>query len=193
MDVTVVVGTYGDERWPTLARARAIPAAEHQAPVIHVHLDTLAKARNEGARQAETEWLCFCDADDELTPGYFEAMAKGQADLRGPTVEYVEPNGQTRRILWPSCALDSGNNFLPIGTLIRRKLFLDVGGFCEWPIYEDWCLWQRCWSAGATIEQIPDAIYRAYVAADGRNERLSQAEREHWRAEIMRHNFPGRA
>lgn len=194
MDVTVVVGTFGDDKWINMARKRAIPSGEAQAPTVHVHLDTLARARNAGAEMADTEWLCFLDADDEIEPGYFDAMAAGTADLRAPLVRYVVG----RRVPPPSNLVPDGwtpdylrdGNVLVIGTLIRRDLFLHVGGFKEWPLYEDWCLWQRCWLAGATFEVIDDAVYRAHVRYQSRNRAPGRDERERIHHEIRRANLP---
>ena len=191
LDVTVIVGTYGGNEWIDLANERAKPSVRDQAAdVLHVHGETLAESRNAGAARASTEWLCFLDADDELTPGYMDAMARASADLRGPAVAYVRPNGRAAAPkLWPRVDLADGN-YLLIGTLVRRDLFLEVGGFRGWPMYEDWCLWQRCWLAGATIEQVPAAIYRAHVRPDSRNRAPGRDERERWHHEIRRANLP---
>lgn len=187
MDVTVIVATYGDPSWRETAQ-RAVASAQDQAPVLQIHRKTLHDARNQGAGRARTEWLCFLDADDELTPGYIDAMAAGTADLRGPAVQYV--HGRRERIrVWPEMDLRDGN-YLVIGTLVRRDLFRKVGGFRDWPLYEDWCLWQRCWSAGATIEVLPDAVYRAHVRLDSRNRAPDAQERLFWHHEIRRANFP---
>ena len=56
-----------------------------------------------------------------------------------------------------------------IGTLIHGRLFTEVGGFEEWPIYEDWALFARAWKAGAQLVQVPDAVYVAHVNPRGRN------------------------
>ncbi|HYJ21625.1 MAG TPA: glycosyltransferase family 2 protein [Solirubrobacterales bacterium] len=189
MDVTVIVGTFGGAEWVRLAHERAVPSGEAQAPVIHRHAASLAQARNEGAALAKTEWLCFLDADDELEPGYFEAMERATADLRGPAVSYVRHGRPTAPKLWPAQDLRDGN-FLVIGTLIRKELFERVGGFKEWPIYEDWCVWQRCAAAGATVEQVPDAVYVAHVRAKSRNRQPSRAERLRWHHEIRQANHP---
>ncbi len=51
-----------------------------------------------------------------------------------------------------------------IGTLIQRELFLEIGGFPEYPHgFEDWAVWAKAWKAGAKIVKVPDAIYRAHV------------------------------
>lgn len=194
MDLTVVVATFGDRKWSELACRRAVPSAEPQAPVVHVHLDTLANARNAGAEQATSEWLCFLDADDELEPGYVEAMAAGTADLRAPLVRYVSGHRHavTQNMVpddWVPEMLRDGNHFV-IGTLLRRSMFLEVGGFKDWPMYEDWCLWQRCWLAGASFEVIHGAVYRAHVRQNSRNRSPSRQEKEATHHMIRRANLP---
>lgn len=189
MDVSVVIGTFGSDEWIETAQ-RAAASAESQGPVIQAHGATLAQARNIGAAQAKTEWLCFLDADDELAPGYFDAMERGSADLRAPAVSYVR-GGPRRAPYVPRVAghthacvaecLREGN-WLVVGTLIRRASFCEVGGFREWAVYEDWDLFLRCWLVGATVEAIPEAIYVAHVRPDSRNRAPSMAEknRVHW-------------
>lgn len=197
MDLTVVVGTFGEQRWADLARERAIPSADPQAEVIHVHGDTLdtysrslAECRNEGARQATSEWLCFLDADDEILPGYVAAMERSTGDLRTPAVEYVR-NGRIRpAIFWPQVDLREGN-WLVVSTLVRRELFLNVGGFPDVPMYEDWAMFQRCWKAGATITMVPDAVLRVYINLNslhrnGSNRRQKLEAHEY----VRRLNFP---
>jgi len=190
VDVTVVVATFGDRaRWDDLAE-RAVASAEREGvPVVRVHGETLHEARNAGGERAQSEWLCFLDADDQLEPGYFEAMAAGTADLRGPAVRYVTTGRPARPKVWPAMDLRDGN-YLVIGTLVRRSLFLQVGGFRDWPLYEDWCLWQRCSIAGASVETLPDAVYRAHVSMTSRNRAPGRAERERWHHEIRRANYP---
>lgn len=200
MDVSVVVATHGDGAWENLARWRAVPSAVAQGvPVHQVHLPcgTLAEARNEALPHIETEWVCFLDADDELEPGYFDAMGQAAADLRAPAVRYLGGRSRpdtirhdrARRRPLPTAALPrvaghdhdctgeclAHGNWLVIGTLAPTALVRAVGGFREYLWSEDWDLWVRCWQAGASVEAVPAAVYRAHVRADSRN-RLARPE-----------------
>ena len=176
MDVTVVVATYGDDSWHQLAWDRAIPSVR-DVPVVHAIGSSLHDARNTGLGKVRTPWVCFLDADDELEPGYFDHMANGSADLRAPSVRYVR-DGRSRPAIVPQVAghrnactaecLPYGN-FLVIGTTAPTQLVRDVGGFRDFDWSEDWDLWVRCWQAGATVETIPAAVYRAHVRRDSRN------------------------
>ncbi len=179
MGVTVVVATYGDDSWHQLAWERAIPSAQDQGvPVIHAIGSDLCDARNSGLAQVETRHVCFLDADDELEPGYFDAMNAVDADMRVPRVRYVTPK-RTPRPLMPrvaghghhDCTADclAFGNWIVIGCVARTRLLRMVGGFRDFEWSEDWDLWVRCWQAGATIESVPDAVYRAHVRPDSRN------------------------
>jgi glycosyltransferase involved in cell wall biosynthesis len=178
MDVTVVVATFGDEHWERLAAERAVPSAEALGvPVLHVHAATLHEARNAGVEQVATEWVCHLDADDELEPGYFEAMSRATADLRAPAVRYVRGQQQISRPRVPDQVPLEDGNWLVVGTLVRAELVLRVGGWRDWPMYEDWDLWQRCHLAGATVEAVPAAVYRAHVRHNSRNRAPRRAEK----------------
>jgi GT2 family glycosyltransferase len=173
-----------------LAERRALKSAPD---AIHVHGDTLAEARNAGLAQVDTEWVVFLDADDELAPGYMDAMATGFADLRAPSVRYVK-GSRTQDPYVPQVAghthactgecLPEGN-WLVIGAAARTDLLRSVGGFREWDCYEDWDLWLRCWLAGATVEAIPSAEYVAHVRPDSRNRFHPMSFRNRVHAQII--------
>lgn len=178
MDVTVAVATYGDLSWQRLARSRAIPSAEALGvPVVYAHESTLHDARNGSLAKVHTEWVIHLDADDELEPGYIDAMATGTADVRAPSVRYVRP-GHARPPRMPRVAghahecvaecLPQGN-WLVVGAAVRTQLMHRIGGWRDYPVYEDWATWLRCHLIGATFEAIPAAIYRAHVRRGSRN------------------------
>lgn len=196
MEVTIIVATFGGQSWVDLAEQRAIPSAEQfRVPVIHSHGDSLHDARNWGLDLARTEWVVFLDSDDELDAGYLDAIDQGTADVRAPAVAYVR-NGRARRPTMPrvaghshDCTADclADGNWLVVGSAARTRLLRDVGGWREWPCYEDWDLWARCWLAGATFEAVPDAVYRAHVRPDSRNRgQLTQAEKHAVHQQIAR-------
>jgi GT2 family glycosyltransferase len=139
--------------------------------------------RNAAAEDARTEWLCFLDADDELDYGYVDAMrrhailgewAVGKAvhndALLAPAVKYVNPRRATAPATLPNAPGDMRDvNRCVIGTLIRRSRFLQVGGFNEWPCYEDWDLFLGVHMLGVPIVYVPDAVYKAHVSRGSRN------------------------
>lgn len=174
MTVSIIIGTYGSSEWIQLAQERAIPSAEAQGvEVVHAHAETLSEARNQGVLQTSGNWLIFLDADDELAPGYVEAILRGSADLRSPAIQYIYPDRIEEPKLLAPKNLRRGN-YLPIGTAIHREMFWKAGGFLEYPAWEDWDLVVRCFLRGATIEQLPEAVYRAYWSPNGRNNLTQQ-------------------
>lgn len=184
MDVTVIVGTFGDEHWAALARERALASvADHGVEVIHHHGKvrntygtSLAACRNEGAERATSEWLLFLDADDELRPGFFDAMDSAEGDLRTPAVEYVRPGrGPARPMFWPEKDIRD-SNYLIVSTLIRREMFWQQSGFQPFDLYEDWALFSACIKQGATVERVPDAICRVYIDPHSKHRRGSSRE-----------------
>lgn len=174
---SVIIGTYGDIAWYYQARSLAgkVTQGQYVPPheVICVHADTLAEARNEGANRARTDWLIFLDADDELDPMYcYEMMRIESGALRRPSVLGFMDGRQ----LDPEPVLGSRypllqRNFLIIGTMVNRDIFMSVGGFDdEYPCLEDWELWLKCVCYGdADIVDCPKAIYKINTPTDGRN------------------------
>ena len=165
MDVTVCIATFGDRAWSDLAIATALPSAlwqEQDPPVAMTHGATLAEARNAAAAQADTEWLIFLDADDQLAPGYITAMAAADGDLRVPRLFLgdAEVDLTTRDI--------ERTNPCPVGTAIRKDMLTDCGGWPAWPAWEDWALFLRAARRGASIVHT-DAVYRAAANPSGRN------------------------
>jgi cellulose synthase/poly-beta-1,6-N-acetylglucosamine synthase-like glycosyltransferase len=200
LDATVVVATFGEDHWRRLAATRAIPSARTMdVPVVHAHADTLHNARNSGLGWVKTEWVIYLDADDELEPGYIDAMAAGTADLRAPAVRYVHPGGRIGRPAMPRVAghthacdatcLPAGN-WLVIGTCVRADMLRQVGGWWPETLYEDWSLWLRCYKAGATFEAAPKAVYRAHIRPSSRNRSRGMAERNRVHHEIIASVYP---
>lgn len=168
------------------------PLDDGETEIVARHLEeaTLAEARNQLAGEARGDWLCFLDGDDELGHGYLRAMRTrlkdhedGQLEgwgpgflrrsglsLLSPALQYVEKHGRVLPAALPNRQAPIHDlNHCVIGTLVPRDLFLEVGGFRELAALEDWELWLRCIRAGATIVDVPDAVYRAHMRDGSRN------------------------
>lgn len=186
--MTVCVGTFGGPEWEHLARTRAIPSARALGVrVVHHHAGTLHEARNGALAEVDTEWVVHLDADDELEPGYLQAMAGGSADVRAPAVRYIRGYGD--RSAQPAMPKVAGHshaceaaclpygNWLVVGAAVRTGLVRAVGGWRDFDWSEDWDLWLRCHLAGASFEPVPAAIYRAHVRRGSRNRGRGAAAR----------------
>lgn len=173
--VSVIIATFGEfSHWDSLAN-RALMSVKSQTvqpdEIIRCHSSTLQKARNNGAAQATSDWLLFLDADDTLDKNYVASMLSGEGDLRYPSIVRVFSDHETGPVLLPSSPL-LRHNYMVIGTLIRRVQFQKIGGFDDWPIYEDWALWIKAWIDGARSRPCPDAVYRVSVREGSRNNQV---------------------
>ncbi len=56
------------------------------------------------------------------------------------------------------------DNWLVVGTLIQRDLFMEVEGFEDYEHgFEDFSLWSKCFRLGARVVKVPGAVYLAHV------------------------------
>ena len=188
LDISIAVSVFGDSKWAMLAKNRAIPSAnQFGVPVLFNDCDSLHESRNEALKQCETEYIVYLDADDQLSPDFLEEMSKGTCDLRAPSVTYIMPNGNRTRPTVPkvwnhthncvAACLPKGN-WLVVGSVVKAQLLRDIGGWKDWPVYEDWDIWLICHLAGASIEAIPEAVYLAYAMPNSRNNSLPVHERD---------------
>ena len=188
MDVTIIVTTFGEEKWRALAHERAIPSAQEEAPTRSFHVDSqgisLGAARNAAVDFHDPQdWLCFMDADDELEPGYMEAMSRQErhpsvkiSDLLAPALCYQDAHGRGRRARLKHRDIMYMNP-CPIGTLIHRDTFENAGRFWDEPAWEDWSLFRRAYILDSNIVFIDDALYISHVDPKGRNSRVRDNRR----------------
>ena len=189
--ISILIATYGDSEWETRGRALADATAAHQPCMTisyHEPNGTIASCRNEAARSAPTDWICFLDADDQLDPLFTPWMLRSISrhpvnykTLYTPIVQQVRGGKKIKPFFYPECSLETGN-WLIIGTLISKRLFDEVGGFHEHPHgLEDWNLWARCVRAGAEIVKVKRAIYIAHFNRHSKHHELAR-DRNGYRA-----------
>lgn len=194
-----MIGSYGDESWRNLALNGALPSTEgqglHEVIVSHLEDGTLAESRNEGAAQATGKWILFLDADDQLEPGFMDAMRSAMRGAKAstlftPAARYVRPGrSQPHTRVWPRMDIRDGN-WLIIGTIISRKMFKEVGGFREYGWSEDWALFAEAINRGGEVIEVPEAIYRANVNLKSRNRSKHHKEMLYWHACIGHDLWP---
>ena len=129
----------------------------------------VSTARNFGARQADTRWLLFLDADDRLAPSGLAhllgaAARESQAIVAYGDYERIDRAGLRigRRFLVRSRMKPSGlildrivrGNFIVNGgiAIIERAAFGSLGGFDPGlSLCEDWHLWCRLAASGPFV------------------------------------------
>lgn len=122
----------------------------------------VAEVRNGLVRAARSEWVGFLDDDDLLDPHHVEVLMDHAADadvliphcrFQGPPL----PDGYYNR---PYDRDDlRAHGIFPITLLVRREAVLDVGGFPEDGVYEDWELWNTLADEGARFAVIPEVTW----------------------------------
>jgi glycosyltransferase involved in cell wall biosynthesis len=137
-----------------------------------------AHARNVGAAAARGTFLLFCDADDEMAPGYLEAMSAAlqHADFVAARYDYrrlnsswlaaVRPGGQSGEPMGGFC-----HPTLPYagggGLGVKKALHDAVGGFdttlraAAGQEDTDYCI--RIQLAGAPLRYAPEALMHIRV------------------------------
>lgn len=194
------VASFGSREWAHLGWRHAYASVAAQAGEVlveHQSDGTLASARNTAAERASGTHLIFLDADDQLAPGYVDAMRRALPLAVGPSlfvpqVQYVGRAGraQAQPFFYPEVDHRKGN-WMVIGTMVPRDVFLKVGGFDErWPIYEDWCLLARLIDAGCKPVKVPEAVYLAQRTPGSRNHSKSRQGRVFWHQKIGAANWP---
>jgi glycosyltransferase involved in cell wall biosynthesis len=144
-----------------LPRLRVIDASARTGP---------AHARNRGADEAAGEALLFCDADDEVAPGWLAAMAEALethdfvasryefAKLNPPPVAGARPESQSAGLnpyTYPPFLPHAGGGGLGVKAVLHRA----IGGFDEaMPVLEDTDYCWRLQLAGTPLVFVPDAV-----------------------------------
>ena len=180
--ISIIIASYGDAKWKSLAETRAYPSAKRQfnSEIIMVHDPSAtnpAEVRNKGAAQAHGSYLIFLDADDKLEDGYTVEMMRSECAsggnkilypkvrrIKNPEEEITPPEAQ----ILPKTRLDRGN-FMVVSSMIPRHMFFRADQFRPIEGYEDYDLWQRMWILGCEPTLAPGAVLRVYQSLNGRN------------------------
>jgi GT2 family glycosyltransferase len=129
-------------------------------------------ARNIGVRAARGRLLAFCDADDEVRPGWISSMTASlsDADVVAGVFDFSALDGVPQSVPVPAATRQLG--FLPFALsanlAVRREAFEAVHGFCEeLSPEEDVDLCWRLQLAGFRFALACDAIVNKRERAGG--------------------------
>lgn len=151
---------------------------------------TVAQARNIGLSRVETEYVVFLDADDALHADYLKFEPKD--DITATSITYRDRTSPIIPRVWTherrpfkyhdgDCTAEClpDGNWVHVGAIIRTEAIRSVGGFKEWPVYEDWALFLELQQAGYSFGRHPESVYRASVrqTPGHRNQSLPLAEK----------------
>ena len=138
--------------------------------VIHQDNTGLPGARNRGARDADTDYLVFLDADDTIAPDFVSKLAAAIADA-APDSDRVShaycqetltdrAHGTWRVPEWDAELLLI-TNLHPVTCLVRRHAFEAVGGFDATMTdgYEDWEFWVRLSDHGYRGVRVAEPLF----------------------------------
>jgi glycosyltransferase involved in cell wall biosynthesis len=138
-------------------------------------------ALNAGLAAANADAVAFCDADDEVAPGWVAAMGEALAQhelvaCQSDTAKLNEPwiqgtregqvRGQLSRVSFPPYAPYAGSG----GLGVRRSAHARLGGFDESMLVlfdVDFCL--RAHTAGIELVLVPDALLHYRYRSGWRN------------------------
>jgi glycosyltransferase involved in cell wall biosynthesis len=179
LEVVVVEDGAGEE---TAVRARALEARFPGVVRAVRHPDGRNRgpgpSRNRGVWESTGEYICFLDSDDVVLPGRFarapsaldadrsldavcERFLRDSGSAAGASVPSRDRSGLRAALLGPGPLWHTGS------ILMRRRSFLDLGGFSEsLRTSEDWVLWIKLALAGRVGDGGPEpvSIYRRHGA-----------------------------
>lgn len=157
-DGSIHIASAFSDRIPGL---RVVRATGKQGP---------AHARNTGAAAARAESLAFCDADDEVAPGWIAAMGQALEEhdfvagrwelekLNPPWIRVTRGAGQStglQQYTYPHYLPHAGGSTLGV----KRALHFEIGGFDEsLPVLEDTDYCWRMQLAGHRLTFVPDGV-----------------------------------
>ena len=190
-DAEVIVSDDGSTDG-TLALAHRLAAEDGRVRVITAPNGGCSAARNRGVAEASGDFVVLLDADDELAPGFFDAMARF---IEGrPGYDIYSANG-TRRFsdgteepffTGPAYAKETSwtlSDLILVDRIfvmaaIRRELWAEVGG-CRTDLRyaEDYDFWLRALASGARHIYRPEFVGVAISRAGSKSKnRIPHAE-----------------
>jgi glycosyltransferase involved in cell wall biosynthesis len=127
-----------------------------ESPSSHIDATTLiypknmgvVKIRNEMVRFCQSKFIIFLDGDDKLPPDYIEKMfiSIGKNDIAYPSILWWYGKDKNRLFEAPEKLIAKEmlqSCKIPVSCLIKKDKYLDLGGFLNYDLFEDWDMWLR--------------------------------------------------
>ena len=137
-------------------RTREI-AAQHGAHVVVTRRGRGRQCRA-GAAIADSDWLLFLHADTQLPPEagtlFSRFTVETDAQIATFRLRYDSPSFFLRACGWFTRFDSVFTRFGEQGILIRREFYDALGGFPDWPLFDDVALLQRA-RASTRIHSLP--------------------------------------
>lgn len=120
----------------------------------------VAKARDFGVKMSTGKLILFLDADDMISPDFIQQC--GRAIKRGADIAYpnmllfgdVSRNKLVENPPRITAKYILGRKMsIPVTSMMWRRVYDDLGGFRELPIFEDWDFWIRAVCKGYTFKR----------------------------------------
>jgi GT2 family glycosyltransferase len=175
-DVVISLNSRADADRAGLADVVRVAADPRLRTVSSADRRGAAHARNVGASDAGAPLLAFCDADDEVKPGWLEALVQG-LEANDAVCGRMNELAPPRQVSWRPPATPGrlptflGVPYVLSGNLgITRRAFVAVGGFdetltrCE-DIALGWTLLHRGYTIGFVEEAVVDYHHRPGLPA----------------------------
>jgi glycosyltransferase involved in cell wall biosynthesis len=136
-----LLGDIGQQTWPDITTQVGVDR----------HREGPAIVRNRLVAGSDGGWLAFVDDDDRIDPHHIATLI-GASDGADVIWSYGRVEGR-----WPiahDCNPETlrERNTIPVTALVRRSMFVQVGGFPEDMFDEDWGLWVRILDAGGRFQ-----------------------------------------
>jgi glycosyl transferase family 2 len=178
--VTLIMPHIGTRKHEYVRALKSVAAQNHPPEVFIVRTDYehigAARMRNIMLEHVDTEWVAFVDDDDVLGATHLStltAATKTGADVYYPGYDVIGGHDIYQRFGLPFDAdVLRDHSYIPVTSLIRTQLVLDVHGFGtvmgQPNHYEDWGLYLKLLNIGAKFEHVSVKTWEWYHWGEGR-------------------------